>query len=245
MNIILIITFILVILLTMKYIIFLLMMPIIAAQNARRKRKWRGDKNNVITEPMVRSSASFKQRMINTISEFLNAYARYADIRIGYIPSFVLRDFLYKHVFCVNLQNRVTLHYGAEIRSGYKLTIGEGSTIGDRALLDARNGIVFGKDVNVSSDVCIYTEQHDYRDPYFRCDTKPKHATLIDDRAWIGSNVIILPNVHVGEGAVLCAGCVVTKDEEPYTVVAGIPAKKIAERPRGLKYHLGRNNMFF
>lgn len=157
MNIILIVTFILVILLTMKYIIFLLMMPIIAAQNAKRKHKWRGNKNNVTTEPMVRSSVSFKQRMINTVSEFLNAYARYANIRIGYFPSFALRDFLYKHVFGVNLQHRVTLHYGAEIRSGYKLTIGEGSTIGDRALLDARNGIVFGTDVNVSSDVCIYT----------------------------------------------------------------------------------------
>lgn len=92
----------------------------------------------------------------------------------------------------------------------------------------------------------VYTpEQHDYRDPWFRCDTKPRHVTLIDDRAWIGSNVIILPNVHVGEGAVCCAGCVVTKDVEPYTVVAGIPAKKIAERPRGLEYHLSCNNMFF
>ena len=52
----------------------------------------------------------------------------------------------------------------------------------------------------------------------------------IDDRVWVGSNVIVLPGVHIGEGAVCCAGCVVTKDIPPYTVVAGIPAKKVGER---------------
>lgn len=48
--------------------------------------------------------------------------------------------------------------------------------------------------------------------------------------------MIVLPGVHIGEGAVCCAGCVVTKDVEPYAVVAGIPAKKVNERPRVLKY---------
>ena len=40
----------------------------------------------------------------------------------------------------------------------------------------------------------------------------------------------------IGEGAVCCAGCVVTKDVEPYAVVAGIPAKKVGERPKCLVY---------
>ena len=59
---------------------------------------------------------------------------------------------------------------------------------------------------------------------------------IIESRAWIGPNVIILPGVHVGEGAVCAAGCVVTKDVEPYSVVAGIPAQKVNERPRNLVY---------
>lgn len=42
--------------------------------------------------------------------------------------------------------------------------------------------------------------------------------------------------LQIGEGAVCCAGCVVTKDVEPYAVVAGIPAKIINERPKNLKY---------
>ena len=58
----------------------------------------------------------------------------------------------------------------------------------------------------------------------------------IGDRAWLGSNVMVLPGVVIGEGAVCCGGCVVTKDVEPYAVVAGIPAKKVGERPRDLRY---------
>lgn len=51
--------------------------------------------------------------------------------------------------------------------------------------------------------------------------------TEIKDKAWIGFNVIILKGVTVGEGAVVAAGSVVTKDVAPYTLVAGNPAKFI------------------
>lgn len=51
----------------------------------------------------------------------------------------------------------------------------------------------------------------------------------IENDAWIGAGVIILPNVTIGEGAVVGAGSVVTKDVSPYTVVAGSPVKVIRE----------------
>lgn len=77
--------------------------------------------------------------------------------------------------------------------------------------------------------------QHDHRDPDFKC-TKLDTKVTIGDRAWLGSNCIVLPGVTIGKGAVCCAGCVVTKDVEPYTVVAGIPARKVNERPKNLRY---------
>lgn len=49
----------------------------------------------------------------------------------------------------------------------------------------------------------------------------------IENDAWIGAGVIILPNVNIGKFSVIGAGAVVTKDVPPYTVVAGVPAKKI------------------
>ena len=103
-------------------------------------------------------------------------------------------------------------------------------------MLDARAGLTFGENVNISSNVSLYTYQHDHRDPYFRCTSDNAKPIIIGNRVWLGSNVTVLSGVNIGEGAVCCAGCVVTKDVEPYAVVAGIPAKKVNERPRDLRY---------
>ena len=53
---------------------------------------------------------------------------------------------------------------------------------------------------------------------------------MIGNDIWIGARVTILPGVHVGDGSVIGAGAVVTKDVEPYSIVAGNPAKKIGSR---------------
>ena len=52
---------------------------------------------------------------------------------------------------------------------------------------------------------------------------------IIDDGCWIGANATIIGGVTIGEGAVVAAGAVVTKDVEPYTMVGGVPAKIIKE----------------
>lgn len=55
-------------------------------------------------------------------------------------------------------------------------------------------------------------------------------ASTIGDGVWIGARAIILPGVTIGEGAVVAAGAVVTKDVEPWAVVGGNPAKFIKMR---------------
>ncbi|MBW6442120.1 chloramphenicol acetyltransferase, partial [Patescibacteria group bacterium] len=52
----------------------------------------------------------------------------------------------------------------------------------------------------------------------------------IEDGVWIGANVMILPGVHVGQGAVIGANAVVSKDVKPYEIVGGVPAKHIKYR---------------
>ena len=177
-----------------------------------------------------------KSVFIRKYFSYADAMYRYYDLQIGMIPSFRIRDFLYKKLFRVQMANDVVLHYGAEIRCHRKLVLGEGTIIGDKALLDARNGIRMGRYVNLSSNVQIYTEQHNHRDPMFGCYLSDKCCVTIDDRVWVGPSVIILPGVHIGEGAVVAAGAVVTKDVEPFTIVAGIPAKPVGERTKELKY---------
>ena len=163
--------------------------------------------------------------------------ARFVIYHIGRIPSVHLRRMLYRGMG-VKIGARAVVYFRAEIRCPQRLVIGKGTIVGDNAILDARRGLILGSNVNLSSNVSIYTLQHDHRDPNFGCPAEGtvKFSVEIDDRAWLGSNVMVLPGVHIGEGAVCCAGCVVTKDVEPYAVVAGIPARKVGERPRNLVY---------
>ena len=170
--------------------------------------------------------------------------SRFLIINIGYIPSLTLRLLFYR-LLGVKTEKHVVMHYRTEIRAPYKLQIGTGTIIGDNALLDARNGLNIGRHVNLSSNVSIYTEQHNYQDPLFLCSQEREKSVEIGDRAWIGSNVVILPGVKIGESAVCAAGSVITKDVKPFEVVAGIPAKKITDRTHDLRYEFDGTSCWF
>ena len=91
----------------------------------------------------------------------------------GNIHSHRIRKFFYKNVHQIQIEKKVVIYSGTEIRNPSGLCIGKGSIIGDNAILDARAGIKIGKNVNLSSNVSIWTLQHDYRDPDFACN--PNH----------------------------------------------------------------------
>lgn len=63
-----------------------------------------------------------------------------------------------------------------------------------------------------------------------------KKKIIICNRSWLGPRVIVLPGCTIGEGAVVGAGAVVTKDIEPFSINVGIPAKKIGERNKNINY---------
>ena len=121
------------------------------------------------------------------------------------------------------------------MRAPYNVLIGEGSIIGDKAMLDGLNGIIIGNNVNLSTGVWIWTEQHNPQCKYFSCIDQGA-PVIIKDRAWISYRAVILPRVTVGEGAVIAAGAVVTKNVEPFTIYGGVPAKKIGNRNKDLEY---------
>lgn len=100
-------------------------------------------------------------------------------------------------------------------------------------ILDGRKGLVIGDHVNLSSEVMIWTLQHDMNDSGFKAVGGPVE---IGDYAWVSARAIILPGRKIGKGAVVAAGSVVTKDVEDYAIVGGVPAKKIGERNRSLEY---------
>nr|WP_284507171.1 acyltransferase [Caballeronia sp. ATUFL_M2_KS44] len=117
--------------------------------------------------------------------------------------------------------------------TGYHISIGDNTVINRYTYLDGRVPLTIGNNVNVSHYTLIQTLTHDPQNPDFVCLCKP---VVIEDHAWIGARAIICPGVRIGEGAVVGAGAVVTRDVEPYTIVGGNPARFIKERSRDLHY---------
>ncbi len=103
------------------------------------------------------------------------------------------------------------------------INLGKNIFINNNLKCVARGGITIEDGVMIAPGVTILTVNHDLKD---HCVLIPIPVT-IKKNAWIGANVTICPGVEIGEGAVIGAGAVVTKDVEPYTVVAGVPAKFI------------------
>ena len=102
--------------------------------------------------------------------------------------------------------------------------------------------MIIGNHVDIASGVMIYNSEHEINSEDFHAIIAPVE---IEDYVFIGPRAIILPGVKIGEGAVVAAGAVVTKDVPEYMVVGGVPAQVIGERKvKDLHYRLGRARLF-
>ena len=90
--------------------------------------------------------------------------------------------------------------------------------------------VTIGNNAIISDGAYLCTAEHDITDRGFQLQTKP---ITIGDCAWIAARAIVLPGVTIGEGAVVAAGAVVTRDVPAWTVVAGSPAKVVKKRELG------------
>jgi acetyltransferase-like isoleucine patch superfamily enzyme len=168
------------------------------------------------------------------------AYARHGgSLQLAFVvarlPSRRARQAIYRRMG-MRLARTARVHRGLELRDARNIEIGDGSVIGFDTILDGRRGITIGRHVNVSSEVAIWTLQHDHRDPEF---ASHGGRVVVGDRAWLSFRAVVLPGVTIGEGAVVAAGAVVTRDIPPYAIVGGIPAVVIGRRePQSLDYDL-------
>jgi acetyltransferase-like isoleucine patch superfamily enzyme len=175
--------------------------------------------------------------MGNWVRNFLAATNYYfANNVIAKIPSYSLRHSYYRRFMKIKIGMDSAIAMDCFI-TGYNkgciIEVGDNSVINRRCYLDGRSGLKIGNNVNISPEVCLITLQHDPESPEFVCTGGP---ILIDDRVWIGMRAMVLPGIHIGEGAVVAAGAVVTLDVAPYSIVAGVPAVHKKERPRDLGY---------
>lgn len=152
---------------------------------------------------------------------------------IQHIPSFTVRHWWYRRVLGWNLHPSASVLMGQQIQmaglraSGARVSIDEGTVINRGCLLYTTGGLTIGRQVSVSAGVWLVTGTHDMNAPDFPAQF---HPIVIGDYAWIGSRATILAGVTIGEGAVVMAGAVVTRDVEPFAVVGGVPARQISVR---------------
>jgi len=156
------------------------------------------------------------------------------------VPFFALKRLLLR-AGGIRLGKHSTIHIPVRFLGMGRIMVGDYSVINTHCLLDNRLPISIGNNVSIAHGTRIYTLGHDIDDPMFGVKGSPVE---IQDYACIFSNVLIMPGVTIGKGAVVFAGSVVTKSVEPYAVVGGNPARFIRYRSKDLQYEIRHNQWF-
>ena len=126
----------------------------------------------------------------------------------------------------------VVFYPGVFIFPGRNLIIGDCVNFSKGVIVATPGGVTLGNRVLIGFGSKLISGNHSIPSGKGRIfdagyDRKP---ILIEDDVWIGANCVVLPGVVVGEGAVIAAGSVVTKNVDPFTIVGGVPARKIKDR---------------
>ncbi|TBV08365.1 acetyltransferase [Pseudomonas dryadis] len=160
-------------------------------------------------------------------------------------PDFYLKDmlqpaqFIGKGRISIGQNSTIGVWPSPQLLSGYayleargkdsKIMIGEGtsinnsaSIIADKTTIFIGNNCLIGQCVNIFDSDFHGLELENRNNGVYECS-----PVSIGDNVFIGANVTILKGVNVGEGSVIASGSVVVKNVEPFSIVAGIPAKKI------------------
>lgn len=126
--------------------------------------------------------------------------------------------------------NNINIEKGADFGFGHNIEIGDNSGLGVNC--NVRGPLKIGNNVMMGPDVIIMTNNHNFTrtDIPMLAQGHNVKEVIIGDDVWIGTRVIILSGVEIGNGAIIGAGSVVTKNVEPYAIVGGVPAKLIKFR---------------
>ncbi len=121
----------------------------------------------------------------------------------------------------------VHIYSSAIVYLPWNLEVGDWSSIGERACIYNLARISIGSHVTVSQRAHLCAGTHDYTDPTMPLQKKP---IQLCDQVWVCTEAFVGPGTTVGEAAVVGARAVVLEDVEPWTVVAGNPARFLKRR---------------
>jgi acetyltransferase-like isoleucine patch superfamily enzyme len=110
---------------------------------------------------------------------------------------------------------------------GVGLEIGNNVGIAQNCFIQIRGSVKIGSNVIFGPNSSVFSENHNFTNKVKNIVNQgtKRSGVVIEDNVWIAARAVILDGVKIGNGAIIAAGAVVTKDVPPYAIVAGVPAK--------------------
>jgi putative colanic acid biosynthesis acetyltransferase WcaF len=176
----------------------------------------------VNTDTYTGPSFSLANRLARVIWNFIQSTL----FRWSPRPLHAWRVFLLR-IFGAQIGKRVHIYPRVKIWAPWNLDIGEESGCADGVILYSQGPIKLGKRVVISQGAHLCTGSHDYEEPGFPLRTA---SISVGNHAWVAAEVFIHPGVRIGEGAVIGARSVVTKDMPDWKVCAGNPCQPFKDR---------------
>jgi putative colanic acid biosynthesis acetyltransferase WcaF len=130
-------------------------------------------------------------------------------------------------LFGAHLEGRPFVHQRARIQRPWNLTMYDGAALGDRANAYTQGEVVIGPRATIAQEAYLCSGSHDFDDPVLPLITAP---VVVEADAFVGARAFIMPGVTVGEGAIVGAAAVITRDVPAWTVWVGNPARFLRNR---------------
>jgi acetyltransferase-like isoleucine patch superfamily enzyme len=165
-----------------------------------------------------------KYELIKPLVWFWRMFDR-SPIALNLWLGFRLRSMLGKHIF-KSIGKNVKIYSGVEFTFGYNLTLEDDCVIHRYVMLDDRGELIIRKGTSISEHSAVFSHAHDPIDPKI----VEHRRTEIGPDARVTYRSVVMPGVHIGEGAVLGAHAVATRDVEENVVAGGVPAKEIEKK---------------
>lgn len=153
---------------------------------------------------------------------------------LTHFPSYRIRHAYLRNILRFSIGKGASIHMGCFF-TGRFITIGEGTVINRNCRLDGRGGLKIGCHVSLSPECYLLTASHDPQSDQFDAFGKPIE---IGNRVWLGARAMVLPGVTLGEGVILGAASVATKNIPDFQIAVGQPARATGERSKTLSYKL-------
>jgi putative colanic acid biosynthesis acetyltransferase WcaF len=173
-------------------------------------------------DPYLRPSFSVSNRMARLVWSIVWTLLFRPSPR----PFHAWRAFLLRG-FGASLGPHCHFYPRSRVWAPWNLVCEDGVTLGDEAEIYNPSVVSMGSHAIVSQQAYICGATHDYNDPAFPLMSFPMSLGAY---SWVCARASVSPGVNVGEGAVLGLGSVATRDLEPWTVYAGVPAQRVKQR---------------